>query len=192
MLLGSRPESVRGHQLLGQLLGEQGENEQAMLHLDTALRLDPADKLARYHRARTLARLQRFDAAAEDFEDLLRQSRAAVLLSGLASVRLQQGRPADAVALASQATQGDPHQVEAWDTLGQGLIATGDAAGAENALRSGIEANPQAAELWYRLAAVRATRGDRDGAREAAAQALQHLDHSAHPAWESDAQALVQ
>lgn len=192
VLISSHPTSVRGHQLLGQLLGEQGDNEQAMLHLDTALRLDPSDKLARYHRARTLARLHRFDAAAQDFEDLLRQSRAAVLLSGLASIRLQQERPADAVALARQATQGDPHQVEAWDTLGQGLAATGDGAGAENALRSGIEANPQAAQLWYRLALVCATRGDRDGAHEAAAQALQHLDNGAHPAWENDARTLVQ
>jgi len=192
VLLDSHPESVRGQQLLGQLLGEQGENEQAMLHLDTALRLDPADKLARYHRARTLARLHRFDAAAQDFEELLRQSRAAVLLSGLAAVRLQQGRPADAVALARQATQGDPHQVEAWDTLGQGLAATGAGAGAESALRSGIEANPQAAELWYRLAVVRATRGDRDGARDAAGQALQRLDNSLHPAWENDARDLLQ
>ena len=192
LLISSHPTSVRGQQLLGQLLGEQGDNEQAMLHLDTALRLDPTDKLARYHRARTLARLHRFDAAAQDFEELLHQSRAAVLLSGLASVRLQQGRPADAVALARQATQGDPHQVEAWDTLGQGLAATGDVAGAESALRSGIDANAQAGELWYRLAQVRAARGDRDGAHEAAAQALQHLDNGAHPTWENDAQALVQ
>ena len=191
LLISSHPTSVRGQQLLGQLLGEQGDNEQAMLHLDTALRLDPTDKLARYHRARTLARLHRFDAAAQDFEELLHQSRAAVLLSGLASVRLQQGRPADAVALARQATQGDPHQVEAWDTLGQGLAATGDVAGAESALRSGIDANAQAGELWYRLAQVRAARGDRDGAHEAAAQALQHLDNGAHPLWENDARALL-
>ena len=191
-LLASDPESVRGQQLLGQLLGEQGENEQAILHLDTALHLDPTDKLARYHRARTLARLQRFDAAAQDFEVLLRQSRAAVLQSGLAAVRLQQGRPTDAVALARQATQGDPHQVEGWDALSRGLAATGDAVGAENALHSGIEANPQAAELWYRLAVALTARGDRDGARDAAVQALHHLNNGAHPAWENEAQALAQ
>jgi tetratricopeptide (TPR) repeat protein len=89
-----------------------------MMHLDAALRLDPADKLARYHRARTLARLHRFDAAAHDFEELLRQSHAAVLL--------------------------------------------------------------------------RVTRGDRDGARDAAGQALHRLDNNAHPAWEDDARALAQ
>lgn len=192
VLLGYHPESARGQELLGQLLGDQGDNEQAIEHLDAALYLDPDNRLARYHRARTLARLHRLDAAAQEYEALLAKWRAPVLQSGLASVRLQQGNPTAAILLARAATQGDPQQVEAWDTLAQGLAATGDFDGAESALRSAVAANPQAADLWYRLAIILAHHGDRGGARDAAAQALQHVDKRKHPAWESDARAMLQ
>lgn len=192
VLLGYHPESVRGQQLLGQLLSDQGDNEPALDHLDVALRLDPGNRLARYHRARTLARLHRFDDAAQEFEALLATSHAPILQGGLAVVRLGQGNPAAAVALARTATQGDPHLVEAWDTLSQGLVASGDLGGGEDALRSGLDANPRAADLWYRLATIRARRGDASGARDAAIRALQHAGTAAHPAWEADARALVQ
>jgi len=56
ILLGYHPESVRGQQLLGQVLGDQGEDDAALAHLDEALRLDPTNQAARYYRNRILVR----------------------------------------------------------------------------------------------------------------------------------------
>ncbi|MFI5364581.1 MAG: tetratricopeptide repeat protein, partial [Candidatus Binatia bacterium] len=103
---------------------------------------------------------------------------------------LWQGRTAEAVELAQHATEKNAQQAEGWDVLGQALSAVGQLDAADAAVARGVAANPNAADLWYRLAKIRQQRGDVVGARAAAARALQLLP-PVQPEWAEDARGLA-
>jgi len=190
LVVGFQPSFAEAQTLLGQLLATEGQTAEGLVHLNAALDVDPANARARYQRAQLYALQGRLDLAAQDFEALLPTTPASPIFSGLAAVRLRQGRPAEAVELAQHATEKNAQQAEGWDVLGQALCAVGQLDAADAAVARGVAANPNAADLWYRLAKIRQQRGDVVGARAAAARALQLLP-PVQPEWAEDARGLA-
>jgi len=70
----------------------------------------------------------------------------------LATVSLQQGKPAEARAALDHAIEIDPKLPEAWFTLGTLQNRAKDFAGAENSLTQGLQLDPESAQGEYELA----------------------------------------
>jgi len=78
--------------------------------------------------------------AMDVYENAIAQTpQSSALLSRLAFMYLNQGRPADAIAYASRAIQADPSNSEAWIVLGAGRYEMGDRKAAKEAYRSCAE-----------------------------------------------------
>ena len=190
-LLSIDPHAALGRGLLGRILARRGEWEAARVELDRALTDDPTLGAARLVRARLHARAGRLREAAADFEMLVASGhRGPEILNDLAAVRLEQGGPEEAAALARAATETDPRLAAAWDTRAAALLALGDLDGAEAAVERGLAANPELADLYYRRARLLELRGNAGGARRAASLALEKLRGEPR-GWRADASRLA-
>jgi len=86
--------------------------------------------------------------------------------------RLLAGRPAAAAAQAQEILKLVPAHAQALLILGQALAATGDPAGAADALRRAVDADRDLAPAWRMLGDLALARGDEAGADAAYAQSL--------------------
>jgi tetratricopeptide (TPR) repeat protein len=187
-----KTDAPNGDCLLGRILLAQQRPRDSLPYFDRALQRSPEMSAARYGRAVAHLRLGQLDAAADDLQALIEPGNEDPnLMAMLAAVRLRQGHAPEALDLARQATARDPRSGVAWDAVGQALLASGDVDGAEAALRTGIAATPDLADLHYHLAQVHESRGEHEAARTAAAEAIALL-RSTPPDWDSDARWLAQ
>jgi tetratricopeptide (TPR) repeat protein len=185
------PNDAAAHGLLGRALARQGRIEEALAELDTALEQEPGLAAARLVRARLRARTGGLEGAASDFEVLIAAGHDEPgVLNDLAAIRMEQGRPEEAVVLASRATTRQPDLAMAWDTLAAALLTQGKIDEAARAIERGLEANPALADLHYRRARLHELRGDPDGASESAREALERLGTGRRP-WRSEAERLA-
>jgi tetratricopeptide (TPR) repeat protein len=187
-----KARAADGDCLLGSILLAQQRSRDSLPYFDRALQRSPEMSAARYGRAVAHLRLGQLDAAADDLQALIEPGNEDPnLMAMLAAVRLRQGHAPEALDLARQATARDPRSGVAWDAVGQALLASGDVDGAEAALRTGIAATPNLADLHYHLAQLHESRGEHEAARTAAAEAIALLQ-STPPDWDSDARRLAQ
>ena len=187
-----KTRAADGDGLLGTILLAQQRPRDSLPYFDRALQRSPEMSVARYWRAVAHLRLGQLDAAADDLQALIEpDNEDPNMMAMLAAVRLKQGHAPEALDLARRATARDPRSGDAWDAVGQALLASGDVDGAEAALRTGISATPNLADLHYHLAQIHESRGDHEAARTAAAEAIALL-RSTPPDWDSDARRLAQ
>ena len=107
-----------------------------------------------------------------------------------ATLRLLQKRPDEAARMAEGAIAQEPQMTDAWRQLARAQFATGSFDRAQETLLRGSAVAAQPADLFYELAAMRAQRGDTNGARQAADEALARVGTTA-PTWEDDARRLA-
>jgi Flp pilus assembly protein TadD len=121
---------------VGMLQTRRMELEQAASTFREALRLKPSDMLTRLELARVLVAVNQLDEA----EKLLSSRRLTGLepkrLSGLIAIR--RGQADKAVRQYREIVVEDPRDFESWGNLGVALLASGDAPGAVEALRSSL------------------------------------------------------
>lgn len=121
---------------VGMLHTRRMELDQAASTFRAALRLKPTDQLTRLELARVLIAVNQLDEA----QKLLSSKRLPGLepkrLFGLIAIR--RGQADKAVRQYREIVDEDPRDFESWGNLGVALLASGDAAGAVEALRSSL------------------------------------------------------
>ena len=83
----------------------------------------------------------------------------ATVLNDLGLSYLGEGRTSDALRVLQKAVTLDPNHTEAQNSLGNGLHESGNAAGAEQAYRNAIRAQPDFAAAQLNLAKLLVARG---------------------------------
>jgi protein O-GlcNAc transferase len=128
---------TRGHELL-----ERGRPQEALVHFEQALALNPRSASVRGRLAETLLKLGRFDDAFRAYAENAEGRVDEESLLGMTRVREAQGRTADALALARTGLRALPGSLALRLYEGRLLLARGDAAGAESAARAALEKAP--------------------------------------------------
>jgi tetratricopeptide (TPR) repeat protein len=154
------PELLRK---VAELSARAGALEEAVSHAERAYSLDPQDRGTRLFLG-TLYRFLHDDARAEK---ALREpdgqpfdADAALLLYGTLS---DAKRHAEAAEVARWLIEREPEGLRGWFALADAREKTGDAAGAEAALREAIAQHPGELALYGAIARARRDRGDREG-----------------------------
>lgn len=156
------PNSAALYTARGVLHAQNGDFDQAMDDFEKAHKLDPAYSMAAS--AEGIAFSQRHDhkAALEEFRRAVREhpkdALAYYLLAEALSWAPTDANAADngkgaheAIALATKATQLDPHLLQAWDLLASQLLQAGDAAQAASACRTALALDPKDQGALYTL-----------------------------------------
>ncbi len=152
-LLKARPTSIAGIRLMAMLALQLGRHEDGLTLLSRALILAPDYAPAREMRARTLQRLNRFDAALADAETLRRSDPANPSLAMLqAALFVRLGRQVEAAALYGRTLVDHPDSITGWLSYGHVLKATGRAPEAVAAYRRAIRLRAGFGEAWWSLA----------------------------------------
>ena len=154
----------------GQALALDGKFEEALVQLETAVRLDPADFAAEFQLAGVLREIGRGDDAIAHYERVLEarpgQPNAHFQLGAL---RLESGELDRAVANFETALQGAPQNAEVHNALGVALFHQGKLEPAAAHLRKALQIDPQhpsaRESLRAVLARIRAPRGGGAGRR---------------------------
>ncbi len=136
------------HLALGELLGNAGRFEQAVVHFQATLEIEPDSALARYNLAVLLASLGRRDDAIEQYRLAARlDSEDADIRNNLGFLLLQRGEPEAAVESLRRAIELRPTAADPHFNLGRALMQLGHEPEAHAHLR-------QAAELDARYASI--------------------------------------
>jgi len=160
--LKRRPNSAALYTARGVLFAQNGDFEKAMDDFEKAHKLDPAYSMAASAEGIALSQRHDHKAALEDFRREVREHPKDALGYYLLAEALSWA-PADenasntekdtseAIAMASKATQLDPHLVQAWDLLATQLLQAGDAARAASACRTALAIDPKDQQALYTL-----------------------------------------
>jgi arylsulfatase A-like enzyme/tetratricopeptide (TPR) repeat protein len=140
-----------------------GDTAGARALLETIVADEPGLGEPRMMLSQVLARTGQVDAAAAIVEALESERPSAQTRAVLGHLRLQQRRPADAVALLDSALAQDPYLASAWGPYLQALFQTQDARIAE-AIARGREAVPDAYAPLAFDGILRASRGELEAA----------------------------
>ncbi len=142
------------HRYRGELLAASGDQHEAALAYERAVRIDPADVTALVGQAEALRRLERFDAATAALQQALsrspRNSRAHYILASVAEAGGDEH-------LAASARQNFQRLTEARRHFDQGQVYArrGQFDEADDELSRAIEVDPEFADAWLRLGALR-------------------------------------
>jgi tetratricopeptide (TPR) repeat protein len=166
------PDDPWPHLLFGAFLLERREDPvSALPHLDRAVGLQPRLVEARQKRAEALFDLGRRDDAVADLEalvslDPLHHPRS---WFNLGVLRMEVGRPAEALEAFQEAARLDPDLVEAHLLVGSAALERGDLDEAASAFRAALAAAPADPAVHGNLALLAM-------ARDAPAEARRHLE----------------
>ncbi len=152
-VLQQSPNKVEGHELLGDLLGYQGQNEAAVKHYRLALDLDPDNEMLQMRLAMALGRLDRNAEAISLLEEMvIRQPDAKLAHLSLARFYLEEGRLEKAKSTYQTLLKQHPDQQQALLEYGDLLEEEELFAEAFTLYREGIKQNPRAAAVRQQLA----------------------------------------
>ncbi len=152
VLLDRTPESVAGHELLGDVLSSQHNYASAIEHFRQALQLAPENIELRLRLALALSRLELKDEAIAVLEALLEQHPDADFSRlTLARFYLHNQQPGKALVTYQQLLERQPDQIQAVLEYGK-LLEQEDQAAAFKLYQSFIERNPRAAAVRQQLA----------------------------------------
>jgi arylsulfatase A-like enzyme/tetratricopeptide (TPR) repeat protein len=145
---------TRGHELL-----ERGRPQEALAAFEEALAKNPRAASVRSRRAETLLALGRLDDAFSAYAENAEGRADEESLLGMARVREQQGRKAEALALLRTGLEALPGSTALRLRAGELELAAGDAAGAEASARAVLERAPGDGEAMALRARSLARRG---------------------------------
>jgi serine/threonine protein kinase/Flp pilus assembly protein TadD len=139
-----RPESAGAHSNLGNALFQTNHLDAAVREYRKAVELDPKLVLAHENLGNALAQQSKFGDALAEYREAIRLQpdssgshvNLAWLLANCADPKVRDAK--HAVALAEKAAQLDPHNGNAWNTLGIALYRTGEFAEAITALERSL------------------------------------------------------
>ena len=121
-LLQREPEHFRALHLLGIVLSQQGNHDEALQVIDAALKIDSQSAAACNSRGNVLVALKRFDEALASFERAIAlDPNSAVTFSNRGNVYRELGRPNEAVASYDMAIALDSYDAEAFYNRGSAL-----------------------------------------------------------------------
>jgi tetratricopeptide (TPR) repeat protein len=120
--LALRPDAVV-HNNLGVALLEQGQLDEAVGHLEEAIRIDPTFAMAYHSLGNALQAQRRFDEAIGRYEQVIRlEPKLAQAHNNLGAVLTRQGRWDEAIGHYREALRLDPRYALAHSNLGQALV----------------------------------------------------------------------
>lgn len=154
------PNNAMAHFNAGSHLREAGRLDEALVHLEAALAIDPRDGAARRVYAQALTQAGRADAALRVLtEGVAAYPADAATRSELGALLLRMGRIEEALAQLEAAAELDSELAEAQDNLAAALLASGRYAEAEARLRAALTHRPEDAVVWNNLGAALVGRG---------------------------------
>lgn len=165
------PRDATRNGQLGMVLSIYGKNTAAEVMFRRAVILAPDEFRWTYYLATALQELGRYEEAAEMFRAALEMDAGFINARiQLADALLKINRADESAALYRQVTVEAPDRVKGWLGLGLSLDRIGDQAGALAALKRARIVGPQYGEVYYALATILSSAGEKEGAaREFAA-----------------------
>jgi len=137
---------------LGAALATQGKLDEAFALFRDAVRLDPADALARANFGEALARMRRVDEAEAEFREALRLApESAQVRNSYGAALAAQNRLTEAEAQYEAALRIDPESADAHNNLGVTLFHLGRKEEAERHYRAAVRLRPRWADAHYNL-----------------------------------------
>ena len=154
-LLSKDPSDAQAHRTLGRSLFVGGKIEEAVQHLQEAMRLDPKDDEAHY----TMGLLKRSQAKTKEAENAFKKAitlnpKNARAHGNLALVLLQQNRIDDGEKHFLEAARLNPRDALALDMLGMIRLEKGDSTQAAKYFRQALAEDPTSAEFRQHLEMV--------------------------------------
>lgn len=150
--LETRPDDPVIHDRVATLLADDGRLDEAIRHLEEAVRIAPDFALAHYHLGNVRFLKRDIDRAVAQFERALAVNpRFAPALRNLGKLRQAQGRIADAVRLFRRALAVDPDDAETHNTLGGVFQWLGDYPQAIRHFEQAARSRPDYALAHYNL-----------------------------------------
>jgi tetratricopeptide (TPR) repeat protein len=169
--LARNPDCAPCHTNLGMLLADEGKNDAAAAHFETALRLDPNDEPA-IGLGNVRMRQDRFDEAAALCEQAARRApRNAVARYNLGNAMRRLGRAEDAIARYREALALDPRSAATHNNLGSALLDVGNLDEAEAAFQETLRLSSGDTDAEINLGLLAS-------AREEWTTAIEHFEHA--------------
>jgi len=167
-----RPHGFFGQYYLGSTLADLGRSDEAIEHLNAALRLNPDDARAHYNLANALAAAGRSSQAIEHYGDALRlKPHNAEAHNNLAICLAAMGRADEAIEHYQDALRLKPGYAEAHNNLGAALSGLGRTSEAIGHYQQALRLRPDYAEAHSNLGNAMASQGRTD-------EAIAHYDHA--------------
>lgn len=158
---------------LGVALARYGRHDEAVAHLEEALRLRPAYAEARYDLALSLRATGRTAEARRELERALEQEPGWIeARSALGALLAESGDTAGALRHLEAAVRAKPDDPGLLLNLGLALARAGDGPGAETRLREAVRLAPDSADARHALGFVLASRGNMEEAARELEEAL--------------------
>jgi tetratricopeptide (TPR) repeat protein len=170
------PHNYRAHNNAGNRLFERGRLDEATVHFQKALVLNPASAEAHHSLGKVLAQQQRIDEAIVHYRIALNLNpKYAEAHGNLGNALVAQGKVEEAIAQFEAALRIKPHVAEAHNNLGNAYLAQERVAEAIARYRRSLELNPSFAQSHSNLGIALLRQNSVDAAIAHFRQAL-HLD----------------
>jgi Flp pilus assembly protein TadD len=162
------PAKARPHSNLGKALHDSGDDNNAIAHLQMALRLDSGDPYTHYNVGVYLDAMNQFQAAGDAYRRAMMLQPGFVRAMGnLANDCLILGRTDEAMQLLQEAIGLEPDNPALLNSLGVALLLRGDLDGAAASLGKAIAIAPADPKAHRNMGRVHQARGDHDLAARA-------------------------
>ncbi len=159
------PAAAGLHDDVALLYLELGRVEEAIGHLEAAVRLQPREAFTRFNLGIALKLAGRLDEAVREFAEAIRiQPDHALAHNQLGSVYSQQGRPDDALRHYREAVRVAPQHAAAHNNLGVALMQRGELDEAAAQFEHTLRLDPGSADAHYNLGHLMKQRGNLAGA----------------------------
>lgn len=183
VLAEREPDNPRALALMAEILAAEGRSAEALAHLDRSLKADASPPRVWVQKGQVHEVLGELRQAEEAYVQAIQRSPnfadAYVALSQVVwAGRRDHTR---ALQLVDVALQHDPGHGEALFHKGRVLAASGDAAGAERALRAALGVDSRMVQAYYQLAILYSKAGERGKAQHELERALQYGTEAGQP-----------
>ncbi len=176
----NHPGRALAHLSLGLALERHDELDNAILSYENALTLAPSETNVQRALARAWQTKANMLSDCGDLDDALRLFRRSREIwdsdpgpsQGEVQILVKAGRTEEARAAYREMIESTPHGYEAYDSLSQMYISSGDLSGLENEWRTAVQKNPERAFAQFSLGMALERQGHLDGAISAFESAL--------------------
>ncbi|MEN9021586.1 MAG: tetratricopeptide repeat protein [Verrucomicrobiaceae bacterium] len=142
-VISRNPEYVEAHLNIGSLLASMKQHEKAIIHLSKAVQLSPNRLHAHLNLASVYLETQQWAKAEAGFRAVLKLNpRTGHAHYGLGLLQAKKERHEDAVVFFKNAIALGRKNPKTFTELGRSLLATGDKAGATEALKAALQLDP--------------------------------------------------
>jgi tetratricopeptide (TPR) repeat protein len=171
---GLEPENAKAHELLGDLLGEQGKDVRALAHYSRSVRADPRYPRVWLKRGQIQERLKQFKNARDSYVKAisLRDNFADAYTALAKNVWRTMGKHKKALGLLKKALEAEPSNAQAHFILARVLVDVKQARVAEESFLEALRYAPGFVDAHYHLAVLYSRQGSRDKAAHQLKQAL--------------------